>query len=173
MKCGIVNCVQKDNRFLWRCQGNCKRTYHAACIGVQRNHEEVLRTFMLPLCQDCQEKFTPELDLNELSMSFQNIKESIGHALTANHKLLTNFKSLSTTHDETLERIEKMVVDIKQTISNVTRSSKASAAEIKSKLSALLDTPPTDTGMAVEKAVKSAAAAAVEAITATTTKALN
>lgn len=165
MKCGIVNCIQNDNRFLWRCQGTCGRTYHAACIGVQRNHEDVLRTFMLPLCQDCQEKFTPENNLNELTASFENITENIGHALKANHKLLSTFKSLSATHDEALERIEKMLFDIEQKISIVTTSGKTSATEIKNKLSALLDTPPADTCMTVEKAVKSAATAAMEVIT--------
>lgn len=157
MKCGVVNCTQNDNRFLWRCQGNCKRTYHAACIGVQRHHEEILRTFMLPLCQDCQDKFIPEFNLNELSTSFKHISESIGHSLTANHKLATNFNSLSAMHDETLAHFEQMLSEIKRSISIVNSSSKTSAAEIKHQLSALLDTPPTDPCAAVEKAVKPAA----------------
>lgn len=131
MKCGIVNCVQNDNRFLWRCHGSCRRTFHAACIGVQRNHEEVLRTFMLPLCQDCQEKFTFEQNLQHLSMSFCNIKEDIERTLTSNHKLLSNYDSLAATHDETLERVDKMFGVINQNISNVTSSSKNSATEIK------------------------------------------
>lgn len=169
MKCGIVNCAQNDNRFLWRCYGNCKRRYHAACIGVQRNNEELLRTFMLPLCEDCQEKFTPELNIKELSSSLTSLIHNMEHSLAANHKLLSNFESLSATHDETLDNVEKMLSEIKQSISIVASSNKNSAAEIKNKLSALLDTPPADISMDVEKAVKSAALAAAESITTTTT----
>lgn len=169
MKCGIVNCNQNDNRFLWQCHGTCKKKYHAACIGVQRHHEQVLRTFMLPLCADCQELFIPEPNLKELASSLNTLTENMDHTLSANHKLLANFERLSATHDETLDHVDKVLGEIKQSISVVASSSTKSAAEMKNKLSALLDTPPADTSMAVEKAVKSAALAAAETLRTTTT----
>lgn len=169
MKCGIVNCTQNDNRFLWRCHGTCKRAYHAACIGVQRNHEEVLSTFMLPLCHDCQEQFLTELDLKHLSVSLRGMTENIGHTLAANHQLQANIKSLSSTHDNILEQIETMFKEIKQNISSVSSSNKKCATDLKTTMGALFDTSSADSSMAIEKAAKLAATAAVETIITTTT----
>ena len=172
MKCGIVNCAQGDNRYLWRCHGICNRTFHAACIGAQRNHEEILRTFMLPLCQDCQEKFVTDLNLKALTSHLRNISENIGKTLEVNHKLLSNYKNLSATHDNLLEHIEKSLNEIKLTITNAASSNKASAAEIKNKMSTLLDTH-SDTSAAVEAMAKSAATAAAAAATNSTTGSIN
>lgn len=123
-----------------------------------------MRIFMLPLCQDCQEKIISELNLNQLSMSFANIKHDIEHTLMANHILQSNFETLSAAHDETLLRVEQIFDDIKKYISNVTNINKNSNNEISNKLSTLVDNPAI-TYKGVDKAVTAAAEEAMNAIT--------
>ncbi|XP_062538948.1 probable basic-leucine zipper transcription factor Q [Armigeres subalbatus] len=60
-----------------------------------------------------------------------------------------------------------MLTNIERGVINATNNNRAYATEIKNKLSAFLDTPPPD-DLIVEKAVKSATAAAVEAMETTT-----
>lgn len=167
MKCGIRNCVLSDNRFLWRCYGKCNRQFHAACVGVQRNQEEVLRTFMLPLCHDCQEEFISELDLKKFITPLQHISENIGSTLESNHKLIQYFKSISATHDDALANIEESLNELKKSVSLSVSTSKHNTTEIKQALTSLCNTPATDIVETMESTAKFAATAAVAEFEAT------
>lgn len=137
-KCGIKNCVVSDNRHLWKCEGSCNRFFHGACVGVARNKEEILRTFMLPLCTDCQEQFTCHLDLNILVKQQQELTENIKAQIESNHALIGKFKSMNVMH-EALDGIETSLIDLKDDIKNIYATTCNSTTKIINRVSSVLD----------------------------------
>lgn len=171
MKCGIANCaMMSDNNFLWTSAGTCNRHFHAACVGVQRNSEELIRAFMLPLCIECQPQAKAELDLQKLAIKQQKMTENITHLLECSHKIITKSNSLSATI-ETLDGIESKLNELTHGQKRIIEINKCNTNKILERTQTFMDTAVLDQNKAAETATE-VATAALEHIKTTTTEAL-
>ena len=146
-KCGINGCATSDNRFLWACQGTCKRHFHAACVGSQRHHEELLRTFMLPLCIECQQEFSDQLEMQKLIRQQRTLTEEVKAQVKSTHALIQKFKDMALTH-ETLDTIEQMLTELRSDVKQINSTTNSSASNMSSKLIEIAShcaSLPTDT----------------------------
>lgn len=135
-KCGITNCTSTDNRFLWKCEGICKRHFHAACVGTRRNQEELLRSFMLPLCIECQEQFMDQLQLKKLIQHQKILTESIESQIKSNHSIISQLPKLTVTHD-TLDSINTLLSELKTEIKKVNINTNNASAKTINRISTL------------------------------------
>lgn len=92
MPCQVKNCVITDDRLSFHCYGACGKEFHATCAGTRRNHEDQIRSYMLPLCEDCQEEFTSIVKLRKLLQSQRTLTDDIE---AANNKICAFINSFN------------------------------------------------------------------------------
>ena len=139
MSCQICKSGVLDNRFLWKCE-SCSNRFHAACIGVKREYEDVLREYMLPVCNSCQSRMNIALNLEELVQKQELLTEQIKLQTEANHRSTLKLQNSSVFH-EAFDRLETQLDEIKNelNLSNKKCSNTATASVIKSHVSSLFD----------------------------------
>ena len=143
MPCDVLQCAISDDQHVWQCIGSCGRKYHAVCAGVQRNHEEHIRTFMAPLCADCQQKFTTELGLKKLVEHQLKMVNSMDALMAVNHKICSGLKNLSLR--ETFESLETQLGELQDGLVNLQKKVDSSSTATAEKVSAILnDAHPAD-----------------------------
>ena len=129
-KCGINNCDALDSNHLWSCHGPCKRTFHAGCVGVQRNCEETIRLFMLPLCADCQGSIIEKADLLSCFEQQKVICEQLKLQNTAHDKInrqLTHLTAVQTMV-EGMDSITNMLSELTTQIESLSKICKTNNA---------------------------------------------
>ena len=104
MNCNVKNCGSTDLHHIWKCNGTCGRSFHAACVGAKRDWEDFLRNHVLPLCSECAPVFIQEAD----------IKHLLQQQLESQHKILQQLSKIQILH-ETIDGLEHRVVDLQLT----------------------------------------------------------
>lgn len=139
VSCEMPNCGIADNRYLWKCEG-CSRRFHAACVGVQRNQEELVRTYMLPACSDCQERVAMELNFKQLLHQQAILAELVKKHSEAIHRSTQTLQKVGVVH-EALDRQEAMFDELKKELATAKRvaSPTKTVNEIKCHVSSLFD----------------------------------
>lgn len=111
MPCAIINCTVTDDKHVWYCHGSCGKKFHASCVGAQRNHEQSILSYMLPLCYECQKRFVLEINFDKFYIQQQeNIKLS-KLVLESNHKLAAKFNNLNI--NDGFESMEMLLNELK------------------------------------------------------------
>lgn len=94
MPCHINNCQITDASHLMQCSGSCGRSYHAACAGTQRNYENEITNYMIPLCRDCQGVISVEVTTRAVLLQQQKLTCDIKALIDANFKACNAFKQM-------------------------------------------------------------------------------
>ena len=137
--CEIPSCGTADNRYLWKCEG-CSRRFHAACVGVQRNQEELIRSFMLPACSECQERVAMELNFKQLLHQQAILAELVKKHTEAIHRSAHSLQKVEVVH-EALERHEAVLDELRQELTTAKKinSPTKTVNAIKHHMSSLFD----------------------------------
>lgn len=139
MSCKICKSGVNDNRFLWKCD-SCSKRFHAACIGVKREHEDLVREYMIPACNECQSRVSVELNLKELICQQSLLADQIKLQTEVNHRASLKLQNDSVLH-EALDRLESQLDSIKNELNCINKGSSVTAAisSMKNQFSSLLD----------------------------------
>lgn len=138
MPCDIDNCVINDSRHLWYCNGsNCTKSFHALCAGfVQRNRENDVRNYMLPLCRECQEEFTSRADIKQTRQQHESLTIKIDAMMESNYKIL-NLLNRFNVHD-VFENVELQLNEIKTEIDCIKKSNQNVSTQLATSVSSIL-----------------------------------
>ena len=115
--CAVCGFGSSDNRNLWKCEG-CSLRFHAACAGVQRNKEDQIRSYMMPACNDCQERIAMELNFRHLVHQQALLADLVKKHSDAIHKSTSTLQKIGIVQ-EALERQETLFDELKQELSSV------------------------------------------------------
>lgn len=115
-----------DNRFLWKCD-SCSKRFHAACIGVKREHEDLVREYMIPACSECQSRVSVDLNIKELICQQSLLSDQIKLQTEVNHRSTQKLLHDSVLHGA-LDHIEAQLDCIKSELKNVNKASSSTAA---------------------------------------------
>lgn len=136
MSCKICKSSVSDNRFLWKCE-SCPKRFHAACIGVKREHEDLVREYMLPACTDCQSRVGIELNLKELICQQSLLSDQIKAQTEANHRSTLKMQNDSVFH-EAVDRLESQLDGIKNEL-KANKNATVAVTALKNHVSTLFD----------------------------------
>lgn len=128
MPCASNICTVSDDRHVWYCHGSCGKKFHAACVGAQRNHEQSILEYMLPICNDCQKRFLLEVNFEKF---FDQQQESIRLnklMIESNHKIAANLNKFNI--NEGFESMETLLNDLKSDFEATTAKISNAAVEI-------------------------------------------
>lgn len=120
MPCVVNSCSINDDRFLWKCEF-CTKTYHAACIGVQRHREFFITSYMVPVCGECQQILRKEADVRKLLYQQEQLVEAINRQTDANHRIAADLKKFCLV-SELFDSIEHLLNSVKDTLSATNKS---------------------------------------------------
>ncbi|XP_058826945.1 integrator complex subunit 1 homolog [Topomyia yanbarensis] len=134
MSCSVTSCNISDDRFLWQCEF-CRKCYHAACVGVQRNQEEFISHFMIPLCADCQHNLKVGIDTRKVLYQQEKLFESITTQTDCNLQIAADIKKFNSIVD----LFENVELQLKESVANVNINTSSQVANAVSALSQAID----------------------------------
>lgn len=138
MQCSVKSCNISDDRFLWKCEF-CFKTYHAACVGVQRHQENFILSYMVPLCDDCQHNLKSGIDTRKVLHQQQQLIDTIKEQTDANLRVASDLKKLSAV-GELFDNIE---LQLKETTACINKTTSSNLSNAVSSLSRLIENSPT------------------------------
>lgn len=114
MQCYLPACSNPyDQHHLWQCLGICRRSYHAACIGIKRGSEEDMPLHVLPICSHCRPQLHMEIDLRKLVQS----------QLESSHLILNHIKTNDKTNQEALNELHNKILSLQEDIRKTAENS--------------------------------------------------
>lgn len=96
----------QDSHHLWTCIGICRRSYHAACIGIKRGFEENLQHHVLPVCSQCRSQLHMDIEIRKI----------LQHQLEGSHSILTHIKTNDKTNQEALNELHTKILNLQEDI---------------------------------------------------------
>ena len=125
MQCQVPDCKQPtDQHNIWKCNGRCQRYFHAACIGVKREWEEMLCEYAVILCHQCRPEFVDiqrlfhgihkQLELLNFIKNKMATIQTFEDALQDSQKSLDAILSQLDSNNKTSTKIKNLLAEMSQ-----------------------------------------------------------
>lgn len=162
MPCDISGCSATDASFIMQCIDFCGRSFHSACAGTQRNHEQTISNFMIPLCVDCRKGQGVNEDgiaTRAVLMRQQSLTVDLHNLIDANYKALAALKQMDIkieTIQGACEGISTSLSDMQKEVNKLDKKIDETATVVSNKVctevSAIIDdaAPLDNTGTMVK-----------------------